>query len=139
MHPGTIRRWYEAQSSWVKWAIVVWAVLVAGMAIRGVIWPHIHSCYTRFYYPASRQWLAGQDLYQDTADTCRYSPLVHVLLVPFAVLPPRLGGLLWRLFNAALFLGGMAWWLKAVLPPTVTRAQRGLIFLLVIPLAISSL
>src|SRR5262249_8060013 len=65
----------------------------------------------------------------------RYSPLVTVLFVPFSLLPDALGGVLWRLLNAAVYLGGMAWWARVGLPGRLTRHQRAVLFLLTVPLA----
>jgi hypothetical protein len=88
---------------------------------------------------AARHWLRAQDLYQPVGEPYRYSPLAAVLFVPFSSLPDPFGGLLWRWFNAGVYLATLAWWCRAVLPVSLSPKQRGLFFLLIIPLSVGSL
>jgi hypothetical protein len=125
--------------SWVQVAVTVWAVLLAVVAIRTVAQPNSHDCWKPFYEPAGRNWLHGVDLYQDTFATCRYSPLVNALFAPLSVARGTFGGLLWRAINAATFLGGLFWWLRVFAPPTWTRTHWAWTFLLVTPLAASTI
>lgn len=134
-----ILRWYRRYSHW-EWSVIfIWVCVLSGIGIRGLIWPRIHNCYHRYYAAAGRHWLAGEKLYQGLGETCRYSPVVHALLSPFALLPQRWGALLWRQLNAAVYLSGLFCWSRAILPNTLTRSQRAAIFLLVLPLSITSL
>jgi hypothetical protein len=133
-----IRRRGGLVRSWEGWAFTVWVVLVAGTSLRGLIWPHIHNCYP-CYAAAGRHWLAGQELYQRLADTCRYSPFIHALLAPFALLPEQWGALLWRLLGAAVYLAGLSCWMRAALPAALTRPQQAALFLLAVPLSVISL
>jgi hypothetical protein len=103
--------------------------------------PHTKSVYPIFA-AAARCWVAGGDCYGELApglDRFRYSPAVAALLVPFSVLPDSLGGALWRLLNAGVYLGALAWWVRVVLPPSLTAGQRAALFLLVVPLSVGSL
>jgi hypothetical protein len=50
-----------------------------------------------------------------------------------------MGGVLWRLVNGSVYLAALAWWCRAVVPQKVTRTQRALLFLLVLPLSVGSL
>jgi hypothetical protein len=102
--------------------------------------PHRGTVYP-IYAEAGRHWLNGAALYQPTdgLDEYRYSPLAAACLVPFAVLPDGLGGLLWRLAGAAAFCGGLAWWGRAVLPPSLTTRGWALLFLLPAPLTFGNI
>jgi len=86
------------------------------------------SCISRTSAPA------GLDRY-------RYSPAVAALFAPFSLLPDRVGGCLWRLLNAAIFLGGFAWWCAAVLPGwrSLSQGRRAALWLLLVPVAVGSL
>ena len=124
---------------WVRVAVVVWAVLLGVIAVRGLLQPNSHDCYKPFYEPAGRNWLQGNDLYQLKSATCRYSPLVNALFAPLTLLPTPAGAMLWRAINAGAFLGGIFWWLRVYAPPTWTRSHFAWVFLLVIPLGIPTI
>jgi hypothetical protein len=124
-------------TAWLWLAALAWALAVAVACVRGWLTPNTHNCY-HFYEPAGRCWLAGEDLYQRTADTCRYSPLFNAAFVPLSLTPTQVGACLWRLVNAAALLGGLAWWLR-VFTPQWTRARQGLFLLLILPFAIGNI
>src|SRR5207237_9491226 len=69
----------------------------------------------------------------------RYSPLVAVCFAPFSLLPDATGAVLWRLLNVGVFIVALAWWSESVLPGPLTRRQRVVLFLLVLPLAVGNL
>jgi hypothetical protein len=117
-------------------------MLVVGVVcIRAAVQPYKRTLYTT-WAQAGADWAEGRDLYRDSwapdQDQFRYSPLVAALLVPFHYLPVRLGGVVWRLLNAGALLGGFAWWLRTA-PEARTARQRGILFLLLMPLSLSSL
>jgi hypothetical protein len=124
-------------------AVALWAVLIAVVCVRSVVQPRVHSLYAT-YATAGTHWCAGTSLYH-WADTepglepYRYSPLVAAALVPFDLLPPRVGGVVWRLLNAGVLLAGLATWLRSPLPWCPDLRQRALVFLMVLPLAAGSL
>lgn len=97
----------------VRAALTVWALLVVVVCVRGLLQPQNHNCYANFYEPAGRLWLAGRDPYLGTGGAYRYSPPISVCLAPLTLTPLWLGSLLWRLINAAAFLGALVWWLRA--------------------------
>jgi hypothetical protein len=125
----------------VQTAIILWTVVLAVICVRVAIYPHKRTLYTT-WAQAGTDWENGRDLYRSTwdadQDQFRYSPLVAVLLVPFPHLPLRVGGVVWRLLNAAVLLGGFAWWLRTA-PLMRTTRQRGILFLLMLPLSLGSL
>jgi hypothetical protein len=120
--------------------LCVWALLLVGIGVRLLIAPHSHNLYPVFG-DAGRHWLAGQGLYEfrPWAEPFRYSPLVAVLFVPFSLLPNLPAALLWRLVSAAVFLGGLDWFCRSVLPVPLTPWRRALLLLLVLPLEVGSL
>jgi hypothetical protein len=126
---------------WVRAAILVWAIVLGALCFRAAVQPHKRTLYTT-WEQAGADWQIGRDLYRDTwnadQDQFRYSPLVAALLVPFHHLPIRLGGVVWRLLNAGVLLGGFAWWLRTA-PIARTPRQQGILFLLIMPLSLSSL
>jgi hypothetical protein len=119
-------------------AILVWVVILVIISVRGFLAPGAHSVYPIFV-DAARHWLAGADLYQQTGEPFRYSPLVAALLVPLSLLPDSIGGVIWRLLNAGVYLGALLWWSGVALPWPLTATQRALLFLLIVPLSIGSL
>jgi hypothetical protein len=128
-------RW-AALDGWQRLAVVLWVVILAGSFGRGVLSPTSrHIGIYAVYAEAGRNWLAGAPVYppQDGWDAFPYSPIVAVFLVPWGALPDALGSGLWRLFLGAVYLGSLAWWARAALPRALTRGERGLLFLLVIP------
>ena len=130
----------DRESLWLWLAVSVWAVFAIVSCVRAFGWPWSHSVYP-IYANAARQWLVGGRLYQpaDGLDVYRYSPSVAVFLVPLAQLPDRLGGVLWRLINLAVYLGALAWWVRTVAPLRLSRGQRAVFFFLVFLPSIGSL
>src|SRR5207249_4467291 len=99
--------------------------------------------------------LAGHNLYTLTQyDVYRYSPLVAAAFVPLGSLPDWLGGVLWRLLSAAVYLSALAWWGRTMMQPraplpggqpdlrdaaAMDRTGLAWLFLLVIPLSLDNL
>ncbi len=132
------RRW-RALGRWQRTAVVVWALALALLGGKALVWPHRNSVYPIFA-GAGRHWVESADLYDcpPGQDPYRYSPLVAAFFAPFGLLPDGPAGLLWRLLGAAAFLGGLGWWGRAILPPAPTDARRALLFLLPAPLALGN-
>jgi hypothetical protein len=126
---------------WVRLAVLVWVIAVAGVCVRAYVQPYKRTLFTT-WEQAGADWEEGRDLYRNSwnpdQDQFRYSPLTAVLLVPFHHLPIRTGGVVWRLLNAAVMLCGFAAWLRTA-PVARTPRQRGILFLLLVPLSLSSL
>ncbi len=122
-------------------AILVWIVVVGAVCVRAAVQPYKRTLYTT-WAQAGADWETGRDLYRTSweadQDQFRYSPTTAVLLVPFSHLPVRLGGVVWRLLNAGALLSGFAWWLRTA-PAARTPREKGILFLLLVPLSLSSL
>jgi hypothetical protein len=121
-----------------RFAHYIWAAILIVICVRGLLSPRTNSVYPIFA-GAARNFLAGTDLYSPTEGPYRYSPLVAALLIPFGLCPDNVGGVLWRLLNAAVYLGSLAWWCRAVLPRDLSIGQMAGVYLLIIPLSIGSL
>jgi hypothetical protein len=121
---------------WEKTAVAVWAGILLVLCGRLLATSRGQGVYPIFT-AAARHWLDGQDLYDGPGEPFRYSPLVAALFVPLSALPSRLGGILWRLVEAGVLLGGLAWWCRAVLP--LTPRRRAIFFLLVAALSVGNL
>src|SRR5260370_3357102 len=119
-------------------AISLWATILIVICIRGLLSQQRNSVYPIFA-GAARNFLAEIDLYAASAGPYRYSPLVAALLLPFGLCPDNIGGVLWRLLNAAVYLGSLAWWCRDVLPRSLSASQRAALSLLIVPLSVGSL
>lgn len=97
-----------------RWALCAWVgflLVVAGCVLfsrRAGVYP--------IFANAGRAWLDGNDLYQafPGLDQFLYAPVTAALLVPWALLPERLGGLLWRGMGAGLFAFSLGRWAKTL-------------------------
>jgi hypothetical protein len=136
------RSLFRSWDSWTQYAAVLWASLLAVVCVRGVLQPTSHSLYPT-YARAGAEWLSRGIVYhehwQAPYDQYRYSPLVSAFLSPFSLLPLWLGSELWRLLNAAVFLGAFGWWLRDATPAVVDLRRKAILFILVCPLALGSL
>jgi hypothetical protein len=88
---------------------------------------------------AARNWSNGQDLYRFSPEPYRYSPFVAILFEPFSRLPDFLGGLLWRLANAGVFLVSLHWFCRRVLPASLPATQLSVLFLMIAPLCVGNI
>jgi hypothetical protein len=123
---------------WQRLAIFVWATILVVLCIRGLLSSRRNSVYPIFA-TAARDFWAGANLYRSAEAPYRYSPLVAALFVPFSLWPDPIGGVLWRLLNAAVYLAALGWWCRTVLPRSLTASQKALLYLLIIPLSVGSL
>lgn len=123
---------------WQRLALAVWAAILVVLSIRGLLNARENSVYP-IYAGAARNFLDGTELYTARMSPYRYSPLVAALFVPFSLLSDPVGGVLWRLLNAAVYLGSFAWWCRVVLPRCLTASQTAILFLFIVPLSVGSL
>ena len=130
---------FRRPANWPRIVLCAWLLTLAIIAGR-VAWQgdEKHSVYPA-YAKAAQHWLAGADLYTEDNLSFRYSPLFASGFVPLAALPPRVGSVLWRLLNAAVYLGGFWWWMRRALPRDFNAEWRAKLFLIALPLAAVSL
>jgi hypothetical protein len=120
------------------WVLI--AVATCGRGFLAAVQSRPSTLYL-VYARAGQGWWNGTDLYalHDGHDVFRYSPLIGALLLPLAAMPAVVGEPCWRLLNVVVFLGGLAWWARTVLPRTMTPHERAGLILLAGILSASSL
>jgi hypothetical protein len=121
----------------LRWAVVLWLLIVAGVGLRVALAARPNGVYPIFS-AAGRHWLAREPVYVPPTvelDVYRYSPPVAAFFGPWSLISDRWAGVLWRFLNASVFLGGLAAWCRH-LRPAVSVAGA---FLLVIPIALGGL
>src|SRR5262249_20400075 len=95
-------------------ALVVWMVILVAISGRLLLAKRSNSVYPIFS-AAGAAWLAGETVYRDPTpelDQFRYSPSVAAVFAAWSLLPAPVGEILWRLLNAAVLLGGLAYWIR---------------------------
>lgn len=116
------------QVAWSAWVLFLSIVTVS-----------VFTSSRRGVYPifaeAGRAWLRGDDAYaKDTGlDRFFYAPGIAAFFSPWALLPDRLGGALWRLASTAFFALALANYLRS-LRLQAERISPALQWLMIIPL-----
>src|ERR1700722_18164454 len=116
--------------------IGLWVAVLLGIWIRIGLFSHSHDVFGT-YADAGRKWSASEPLYSYTRGFV-YSPLVAAFFAPFSWLPIALGSVLWRVFNVAIFVGAIFWWLKAEINSSLSKSSYWLVFLLILPLSLGN-
>jgi hypothetical protein len=114
--------------------VVLWAGVLVGICIRIGLVSRDHDVFAT-YADAGRKWMSSQPLYSYTRGFV-YSPLIAALFVPFSWFPLWLGGIVWRLLTASVFLAGIFYWLKE--ESAIPKSQHWLVFLLILPLSLGN-
>jgi hypothetical protein len=125
-------------NGWRVVAVLLWGTILVGTFLRSVVRPMpaqigIYSVYV----DAGRHWLAGLPIYaaHDGWDVFPYSPGIAVLFIPGSVLEDWLGSGLWRVAVGVVYLYALGWWALRALSRDLGVGGRNLLYLLVIPLA----
>ena len=136
-----LERWNRLDP-WIRTAVVVWALAVFVVCVRSGIMPRKQSVYPT-WLGAGHDWRTSHDLYEEGGDYYRfgyrYGPLVAAGFTVFDLVPEGLGNVGWRLINGAAFLAALVWWLRTGAPLATTPRQRGMFYLMNVPLALGSL
>jgi hypothetical protein len=90
----------------VRYAWIGWAALF--LMVAAIIFSGTNRTVVPSYRIAALNWLAGRGLYDGTGiGGFVYFPQAAILFVPFALLPPALGEVLWRLVIIGAFAAGL--------------------------------
>jgi hypothetical protein len=124
-------------------AVTIWTTLFLVVIGIAIVDPKGHTVYPIFA-TAGEAWIQGGSIYGDKRashdlDYFRYSPPVAALFSIASPLSLRTGGVAWRVLNVLVFLGGLKWWFRTVLPTGLTRNHLGFLLILVLPLSAASL
>jgi len=120
----------------VRLTFGLWAILLAVSCVRPVFKPTSSTVYT-IYANAGANFWSGDPLYAPSSghDVFRYFPVAAAWFGPWSLLPLGVGGALWRVLGAALFLTGLGAWFRRLAPQT----PLAILFLVALPLSIGSL
>jgi len=125
---------------WARTAVCVWVIFLAVVCIKTIAKPLSANIYPTFA-SAGSDFAAGQKLYDADhpvdhpyTDNFRYSPIVAAGFWPFSLMSWGVGGAIWRLLCAAVFLSGL-WAFARRIGPSL--ALPGF-FLLAVPLCFYS-
>jgi alpha-1,2-mannosyltransferase len=101
----------------LRLVLLLWVVVAVAVSVRTIVQPTVHTVFPIFRN-ASLRWWNDQPLYSltfvrevlpaDEPDHFRYPPTTAVLMTPFAILGPRLGGIAWAWLSIGVF--GIGLW-----------------------------
>ncbi|HEX4085396.1 MAG TPA: glycosyltransferase family 87 protein [Chthoniobacteraceae bacterium] len=123
----------KPQRLWLKVAATLWAGIGIAMLVHAIVKPHSSTLYTVFRSGGAR-WLLSENLYPKV-DEYIYSPFAAAFFAPFALLPDRVAGALWRLTAMGVFCAGFAVWVRYA---RGAAERAGLAWLLLLPLSVGN-
>jgi hypothetical protein len=142
---------FRARPFAVRLAVGLWVTLILAVSVRVAVVKPTSGSVVPIYRHAALAWVAGEDLYDPVLDPgppptwldhYRNPPTVAAAFVPFALLPVKAAAVAWRLLGAAVFLTGLAAWVRdavRVRGRELTPGETGVVFALALPLALASL
>lgn len=112
-------------------ALIVWLLLGAAVSVRTLARPSSHTVFPIFAASAEHWW-GDQSLYESypSLDRFRYPPLFALLVTPFAALGLSAGGILWSWAGMAVYVAGLWWFVRDMIPSAWTRQRTGVFHLL---------
>src|ERR1700756_521842 len=122
------------------WNTSAWIVWVAAFLVvigRTVLLSHRGTSFST-YRLAGAHWVHGEDVYSQWMGFV-YSPVVAAFFAPFAWIPAPPANIIWRVLNTAFLLGGLAAILKTHLFAGITEKNFGILYILLVPLAIGNI
>jgi hypothetical protein len=130
-------------TKWENIAWITWIAILLFICLRSFVMPNSKTVYPT-WSSTSQLWWSQGELYGPNRPAAvqsgfRYSPTFPILISPFAWFPDAVGGVLWRCTCTVLFAAAAGWWVRAVLPVTLSRDQTAQLFLLLLPLSIQSM
>jgi hypothetical protein len=127
----------QRRSIWISAAWTAWTLILVILVLRPVLSSNRGTSFDT-YQLAGLHWLHGEGIYTHWMGFV-YSPLVAAFFAPFACIPGPIANIIWRLLNAAAFLAGVAALLKTEIFGSIRGGSAGVLFLLLIPLAIGNI
>ena len=118
--------------AWIAWGIVVLVLILRPLQLS-----HRATSFDT-YQLAGLRWLRGEDVYSQWMGFV-YSPLIAAFFAPFALVPPPLANIVWRLLNTAFLLGGFTAIINSGLFSGIRKHHAGVPYLLLIPLAVGNI
>ena len=121
-----------ASSRWLQLVLAMWLLLGAAVSVRTFVWPEKRTVFPVFSAGA-RHWWADESLYYPYSDNTggyRYSPIFAIFMTPFALLGNTTGGVLWSWLNLGVYLLGLRWFVRDVLPGDWPAWREALLYAL---------
>jgi hypothetical protein len=115
-------------------AKALWITAIVVILVHVWLKPESNTLYKVFRAGGAR-WLAGTDLYPKV-DEYIYSPFAAAFFAPFALLPDRVAGILWRVLSIGIYLAPFAAWLKR--PPAAAN-RAAIAWILLLPLSVGDI
>jgi len=125
------------RSVWNRVAWIAWSVVLVILVLRPLLASHRGTSFDT-YQLAGLHWLHGEGIYTQWMGFV-YSPLMAAFFAPFACIPGPIANIIWRLLNAAALLAGMGALLKTEIFSAIKGRSSGILYLLLIPLAIGNI
>ena len=122
---------------WNTCAWIVWTAVLVVLSLRPFLLSHRGTSFDT-YQLAGSHWIHGENVYTQWMGFV-YSPVVAAFFAPFAWIPVSVANVLWRVLNTALLLGGLAAILKTNLFAGIKGKNYGILYLLLVPLAIGNI
>jgi hypothetical protein len=123
---------------WILTAGIVWTLALLGIVVRFSCGGSRRVYAFNDYMLAGWHWMRGENLYFNWRGFI-YSPVTAAFFAPLSCLPPALAHSLWVLINAAALLGGITALFATNLFPRFDQKCFGIIYLLLLPLALGNL
>jgi hypothetical protein len=116
---------------WLRSALIVWLVLAAAVSVRTLVRPSRHTVFPIFAASA-KHWWGDEPLYEDDPilDNFRYPPVFTLFVTPFSVLGLSMGGIVWSWVSMAVYIAGLWWFVRDVIPSTWTRKYTAVFLML---------
>lgn len=136
----TLRAWRLDESQrWATLAVLAWGVTLAALAFIFLFSPERVTGFAP-YLKGAQRWLDGAEIYSFKPNKgFVYSPTIAVFFSVFAGIPVFLANILWRWLSAGILLGGLWAVFRSGPFAHVPRHLRGLVCLLVLPMASGNL
>jgi hypothetical protein len=115
--------------------LLLWFLSVAIVCVRIYRYPGSHSVFVA-YREAGEAWIHQSQIY-GTPGTFLYSPLIAALYSPFALISQNVSEVVWRLLIGLAL--PLALWFNARTLFDFSKKQFACLFLLILPLTLSSL